>query len=146
MKRFVFWVSCITIGGALAYGLVVVATLLSPFTLASSGSGSTAQMDYSDFVSIMLTGVSLILAALGFVVALIAVIGWNSIGDRVSSLSTKLFTDSLDEDGELRELVRVSLQEGGELYDLVQEEAKDIIYRGVQAIDEDNDVDTDVEE
>jgi hypothetical protein len=69
----------------------------------------------------MLTGVSLILAALGFVVAILAIIGWNSIGDRVSSLAKSFLQDSM--------------KEGGELHNLVKNEAKSIIYRDIEPID-----------
>ena len=143
MGRFISTILAVGIGGVLAYGTVYGISLLAPFTV---NNGNTHQIEYTDLVSIMLTGVSIILAALGFVVALLAFIGWNSIGERVSSLSTKLFHASLTDEGELRSIVRNSLQEGGELYSLVQEEAKEIIYRAVEPIDSEGSDDTDVED
>jgi hypothetical protein len=119
MKSFLTTVAAVAIGGACAYGIVHAAASLSPFTVGSGGANS--QIDYSDFVSIMLTGVSLIVAALGFVVAILAFIGWNSIGDRVSSLAATFLKEAM--------------KENGELYNLVKSEAKAIIYRGVEPID-----------
>jgi len=73
----------------------------------------------------MLTGVSIILAALGFVVAILAFIGWNSIGNKVSELATTFLQDAI--------------KEGGELHTLVKDEAKSIIYRGIEPINTDYD-------
>jgi hypothetical protein len=107
------------VGGAGAYGIIAVASALTPLTVA--GNATRTSIDYADFISIMLTGVSLILGALGFVVAILAFIGWNSIGDRVSSLATSFLKDGLKEGGELRSLIR--------------NEAKDIIFRDIEPVD-----------
>ncbi|MCT8327926.1 hypothetical protein [Albidovulum sediminis] len=119
MKRFVTTVIAVAVGGAGAYGIVHAASTLTPFSVADASPRTS--IDYADFVSIMMTGISLILAALGFVVAILAFIGWNSIGDRVSSLAKTFLQDAI--------------KEGGELHDLVKNEAKSIIYRGVEPVD-----------
>jgi len=123
MKRFVLTVLGVAIGGAIAYGIVAAASALSPFSIVDAT--PTTEIDYSDFVSIMLTGVSIILAALGFVVAILAFIGWNSIGNKVSELATTFLQDAI--------------KEGGELHTLVKDEAKSIIYRGIEPINTDYD-------
>jgi hypothetical protein len=144
MKRFLGTVVAVGFGGALAYGIIQLFVMLSPFSIST---GARHQLEYSDFISLMLTAVSIILAALGFVVALLAFVGWNSIGERVTSLSTKLFHDSLSDEGDLRSIVQDSLQEGGELYSLVQDEAKEIIYRAIEPIRPNgDDDDTDLED
>lgn len=144
MKRFFITTFAVAFGGVLAYGIVQIFVMLSPFSISNEASH---KLEYSDFISLMLTAVSIILAALGFVVALLAFVGWNSIGERVTSLSTKLFHDSLSDEGDLRSIVRDSLQEGGELYSLVQDEAKDIIYRAIEPINSNDDEDdTDLED
>ncbi len=94
MARFFFWVLVIGIGGALAYGIVVAASHFSPLIPMQSGTSPAYTVSYADFISLMLTAVSVILAALGFVVALIAVVGWNSIGDRVSTLAVSFLKES----------------------------------------------------
>lgn len=145
MKRFFVIVLVLAFSGAGAYGIVQAASALSPFSVVNAN--PTTKLDYADFVSIMLTGVSLILAALGFVVAILAIIGWNSIGERVSSLAQTFLKESMSEGGELHNLVKseaqssiyqnmqISMKTGGELHNLVKSEAKAIIYRGVEAVE-----------
>lgn len=107
----------------MAFWIVRVFTELSPLVITDSVDTTSVKIDYADLVAVMLTGVSIVLAALGLVVALIAVIGWNSIGDRVSSLATAF--------------LQKSVKEGGELHELVKQEAKSIIYRGIDPVDPD---------
>ncbi|WP_299507512.1 hypothetical protein [Cypionkella sp.] len=140
MRRFLISVIAYVLGGAGAYSLIHAMSVLKPFAVMGSipvsnlaGTSPVSNVphgidpspvlsiNYADFVSIMLTGVSLILAALGFVVALIAIAGWNSIGERVSSLATTFLKDAM--------------KEGGELHKLVKEEAKEIMYRDIEPID-----------
>lgn len=118
--------------GAVICGLFAYNFLSSISPISIGGpANKTVQLSYTDFVSIMLTAVSIILAALGFVIALLAFIGWNSIGNRVSQSA--------------KEFLRESVKDGGELHRLVKNEAKEIIYKGVQPIDEDYDEDSEGE-
>lgn len=128
IKRFVFWVLAIGIGGALALVLLKFTTYFSPFLVTTSAGSNVLSISYVDFVSIMLTVVTVILAALGLVFAILAVIGWNTIRERVSSLATIFLQNSI--------------KEGGELHDLVQKETQLIMYRGVEPanLPEDDDV------
>lgn len=118
----------VVVGGVILYGI----STMSPLTFSTGHSGSIRQLDYPAFVSIMLTAVSVILAGLGFVIALLAFIGWNSIGDRVSSLATTFLRDAM--------------KEGGQLHSLVKDEAKAIIYRGVEPVDTEYDEDDGTQE
>lgn len=132
MKNLIFWSLAIAIGVAGGIAIASGVSSLSPYTLTNGEASSTTSLEYKDFVSIMLTAVSIILAALGFVVALLAVIGWNSIGDRVSSLAKTYLQDAM--------------KEGGTLHDLVKAEAKEIIYRGVEPVDTDFDEEQETED
>lgn len=109
----------VVIGGAVLYGLYTAA----PIRFVGTSSGSVVQIDYQTFVSIMLTAVSVILAGLGFVIAILAFIGWNSIGERVSVLVTSFLKDALND--------------GGPLHNMVKEEVKDIMYRDISPVDTD---------
>lgn len=109
----------VVIGGAVLYGFYAAA----PIRFISTPVGSVAQIDYQTFVSIMLTAVSVILAGLGFVIAILAFIGWNSIGTRVSKLATTFLKDALDD--------------GGPLHNMVKDEVKDIMYRDISPVDTD---------
>ena len=109
----------VLIGGGLLYGLYAAA----PIRWVSAQSGSVAQIDYQTFISIMLTAVTVVLAGLGFVVAILAFIGWNSIGNRVSALATTFLKDALDD--------------GGSLHHMVKDEVKEIMYGEIQPVDYD---------
>lgn len=127
MKRF-FTISAaaalgVVVGGAMLYALYVAV----PIRWVSTTEGSVAQIDYETFISIMLTAVTVVLAGLGFVVAVLAFIGWNSIGDRVSTLATNFLKDAL--------------AEGGPLHNMVRQEVKEIMYGDIQPIDFDYDDD-----
>jgi hypothetical protein len=120
MVRFLIIVAAVAIGGALAIGLANVISATSPVQIIESS--NRVEISYSDFISIMLTGVSIILAVLGFVIAILAFVGWNTIGERVNGLAISFLQDAIKEDGKL--------------YNLVKDEAKNIIYRGIDPIDE----------
>ncbi|UWR75332.1 hypothetical protein K4L04_12820 [Phaeobacter inhibens] len=107
----------VAIGGAVLYGLYTA----SPIRWVSTPSGSVAQIDYQTFISIMLTAVTVVLAGLGFVVAVLAFIGWNSIGNRVSALATTF--------------LKAELNDGGSLHNMVKDEVKEIMYGEIQPVD-----------
>jgi len=110
----------VALGVILGVGMAALAWSFSPISITRQ-SPSTINISYIDFVSIMLTAVSVILAGLGFVIALLAFIGWNSIGNKVSASS--------------KEFLRESVKDGGELHTLVRNEAKEIIYQGIEPVD-----------
>jgi hypothetical protein len=119
----------------------------SPFVISASSGANTVEISYTAFVSIMLTAVSIILAALGLVFAIVAVIGWNTIGERVSSLATTFLQNSFKDGGDMHKTIgeRVSslattflqnsFKDGGDLHTLVKKETQSIIYKGVEAAD-----------
>ncbi|MGR3618690.1 MAG: hypothetical protein ACU0AX_04270 [Roseovarius sp.] len=121
MKRFLTISSAVAlgvaIGGAILYGFYAAV----PIRFASTPSGSVAHIDYQTFVSIMLTAVTVVLAGLGFVVAILAFIGWNSIGERVSTVATSFLRQGLDE--------------GGALHNMVKDEVKDVMYGEIEPVD-----------
>lgn len=145
MKRFSILALAVAVGGAGAYGIVQAIYRLSPVSVVNSD--PKIEVAYADLISILLTGISLILAALAFVIAILAIVGWNSIGDRVSSLAKTSLQEAMKDGGSLHELVKLeaqsttnrnvqaSMREGGELHNLVKKESKAIIYRGVEPVD-----------
>lgn len=79
-------------------------------------------ISYTDMISLMLTGVTVILAALGFVVAILAVVGWKSI----SSIAAEAAQGAVSN----------SLKDGGELDLALRKEVRDIFkYHGIEAVD-----------
>lgn len=106
-----------------ALGLWELLTNFSPIKF-SSAHKSAIEISYVDFVSIMMTGVSVILAALGFVIAILAFIGWSAIGAKVKETAETFLKNSVDD--------------GGELHEAVRKEAREIYrYLGVEAVDTD---------
>ncbi len=136
MIKFLIQAAAIAVGILVALGVSQALALLSPFTLSQGHAGTLNQIEYSDFIAILLTAVTVVLGALGFVVALLAFVGWNSIQGRVEDQTQHLISKSLQEDGDLKELVKKSLMKGGSLYKLVQDEANRIIYSGIEPVKE----------
>ncbi|WP_417840177.1 hypothetical protein [Tritonibacter scottomollicae] len=142
MRKLLIQTSSIAIGVLVAMAIFHVISLLAPFTLTAGQANFKSQINYSDFIAIILTAVTVVLGALGFVVAILAFVGWNSIQGRVEEQTERVIAESLEENGELKELVKASLKKGGTLYKLVQDEANRIIYSGILPVgpnDEDDD-------
>jgi membrane protein implicated in regulation of membrane protease activity len=116
--------------------LVVVACLLS----ASIGGGisrhwgaSEYTISYADFVQIMLTAISLLITLLAVFLAVLGVIGWTSIEQRVHQ-KTEAYLAKLDE----------GIQRRAE--EAIREKTNAMMYEGVQPIDLDADRDDVAEE
>jgi hypothetical protein len=98
---------------------------------------SSYSLSYADFVSIMLTAVSLLITVLAVFLAVFGFIGWNAIENRVHE-KTKNFLDE-------------EFKEGKSLYNMLETRATEIIYQGIapitpgDAYDQDDDVDPVVE-
>ena len=121
MKRFLTTAIAVALGVLIGGGSLDFLSNASPVQFVSAPTGTTTQIDYQTFISIMLTAVTVVLAGLGFVVAVLAFIGWNSIGDRVSALATTFLKNALDD--------------GGSLHNMVKDEVKEIMYGEIQPVD-----------
>jgi hypothetical protein len=81
---------------------------------------SSYSLSYADFVSIMLTAVSLLITVLAVFLAVFGFIGWNAIENRVHE-KTKNFLDE-------------EFEEGKSLYNMLESRATEIIYQGILPI------------
>lgn len=80
------------------------------------------EVSYVDMVSLMLTGVTIVLAAFGFIVGVLGFLGWKSI--------------TAIADSSARAVVNEAIDDGGRLHKAVLAEARSIIrYSGVEAVD-----------
>lgn len=89
-------------------------------TAVASASRPQVDVQYSDFLSITLTALAIMITILGFFVAAASVIGWNTIENKLRDHSVQYFKDQLAKDGELRT----------ELEQLFT----DIAYKGVEGL------------
>lgn len=60
-------------------------------------------LSYSDFLSITLTALGLMITVLGFFVAAAGVIGWTTLESKLRSHSIEYFQEQLQKDGSLRQ-------------------------------------------
>ena len=96
-----------------------------------------ATLDYAGFITILLGLISALLATLGLGLAVLAVIGWNSISGKVEQTASGVIRSSIS-DGEIKTLIKNSLKEKGPLYEAVRTEARLAMYRGVESVMDDD--------
>lgn len=122
--KFVWWAACLGVAMFLGLALWNFVQDFTPLKISHEKS-SEIEISYIDFISIMLTGISIILAAFGFVVAILAFIGWNSIGLRATSAA------------EVE--VRRAMKNGGQLHETIRQEAREVFrYLGMESINASN--------
>jgi len=88
---------------------------------------SSYTLSYADFVSILLSAVSVLVTLLGVILAVLAFVGWRSITGTVEN-RTKAFLDE-------------GFRDGNALHDLVMKRTREIMYRGITNIDAENEAD-----
>lgn len=100
-------------------------------------------ISYSDLVVIILTAVTVILAALGAVIAVLAFIGWRNIGRTVNEVSRKVIGEALKPEGKIinsvnAEVERVAeryigheLRDGGRVTAIIEKQVESVAYFGV---------------
>lgn len=122
----------ITIIGLVAGGLVllVVAAAIGTFFNANVGR-EAASISYTDFISILLSAIALLITLLALFLGILGVIGWTAISDRVADR-----TEAFLEDG---------FRDGHDLHKLLEDKVKEVMYEGVSQVDG-NAEDEDVEE
>lgn len=88
---------------------------------------SSHTLSYVDFVSIMLTAISLLMTLLAFFIAALAYIGWQSITSKVAT--------------EVRSFLDNGFQEGEALHELFVEQKDRAMFEGVFPVDGEQDSD-----
>lgn len=90
-------------------------------------------MTYSDFISIILTALGVMLTALTIFLGVLAVVGWTSIESKLRDHSISYFKDQLSSEGplraELEELFTEIAYEGIESYKTQQQSNQEEAYR-----------------
>ncbi|MDX2274360.1 MAG: hypothetical protein NW206_02830 [Hyphomonadaceae bacterium] len=107
---------------------------------------SSYTMSYADFVSVMLTAVSLLITLLGLVLAVAAFIGWSAISERVRNRTDEYLLKGFSDGEALSKLLQDKLlayvtkemEPGDPLYEAMEKAAERVAYQGVLEIEPDD--------
>lgn len=84
---------------------------------------SSYTISYADFISVILTAISLLMTLLAFFIAILAYIGWNSIGGKVAS--------------DVKSYLADGFREGQPLHHMLVEQKNKAMFEGILEIDQD---------
>jgi hypothetical protein len=110
---------------------------------AAAQAPSTYSMSYADLVAVLLSAAALLLTLLGFGIAILAFVGWNSIAAHAETVARKSVEESLKKNKPLYKIVasnavdatntflKVQFSQGGEMQRLVTKVAERSTYEGV---------------
>jgi len=110
----------LAVGGVVTLVLCVISGVIGGALTRNFGTSSYT-LSYADFISVMLTAISVLLALVSIFFAVLGVIGWTSI-----SRGVRFRVDEFMVEG---------FKEGGSLRALFEREAEKARFRGVEAID-----------
>ena len=89
---------------------------------------ATATISYADFISIMLTAVSLLMTVLAIFLAVAGFIGWSTIEQKVHDKTEDFLVTGFAKGGRLDRVV----------VDVIERETQRIMFEGVQSVGEDD--------
>lgn len=110
---------------------------------------SMPDLAYQDFLTVIFTGVTIILSMLAVMIGVLAFIGWQGFHSNVERLTQTLIRDGFKQNGDFRKIMRKELRkelgiqikegfdEGGELRQVLKEEVDSIATSGIRSIYED---------
>jgi hypothetical protein len=93
---------------------------------------SSHTLSYADFISIMLTAISLLMTVLAIFLGVLGFLGWTTIEQKVHDKTEEILGNGFKEGGALKEKVEQAIERNTEA----------IMFRGVQPVGEAN-LDTD---
>lgn len=83
---------------------------------------ATHTISYADFIAVMLTAVSLLIALLAIVLAVFGVIGWKSIQDQTHAKT--------------REFLAEGFEKGNPLYAMLRTRVDEAMFQGIESLEE----------
>ena len=91
---------------------------------------------YSDLISVILTAFAVIIALAGIVLAIAAIVGWNSIEGKAMRIAEKSIKDDLDaNDGKLHKTIKDAIRDpSSPLHKTLKTEAQNLGYKGIMGI------------
>ncbi|MCB4859524.1 SLC19 family protein [Sphingobium sp. PNB] len=119
------------VGPALKVAGVVVLCLVSGViggALTRNFGTSSYTLSYADFVSVMLTAVSLLMTVLAIFLAVVGFLGWTTIEQKVHGKTEDFLAKGFEKGGRLDRVV----------VDMIERKTEEIMFRGVQPVGEDD--------
>lgn len=89
--------------------IALMSGILGGFVNHTLSENGARALEYKDFISIMLTGLGVMIAVLAVMLAAMAVIGWRSLEDKLEESASKYFDRKYESGIKLKELVRQAL-------------------------------------
>lgn len=121
------------VSGVLRIAGVVTLCLLSGLVggaLTRNFGTSSYTLSYADFISIMLTAVSLLMTVLAIFLAVFGFIGWNSIEQKVHSKTEDFLGKGFESGGRLDRMVQKRVIQ------VIENKTEEIMFSGIQEVDE----------
>lgn len=118
-------------GPALKVAGVVVLCLASSLAggwLTRLGGVHNYTLEYADFVSIMLTAISLLMTVLAIFLAVVGFLGWTTIEQKVHGKTEDFLAKGFEKGGRLDRVV----------VDMIERKTEEIMFRGIQPVGEDD--------
>lgn len=119
------------VGPALRVAGVVVLCLVSGViggALTRNFGTSSYTLSYADFVSVMLTAVSLLMTVLAIFLAVVGFLGWTTIEQKVHGKTEDFLAKGFEKGGRLESIV----------LDVIETNSMEIMFRGIQPVGEDD--------
>lgn len=108
-------------------GLCLMSGLIGGW-LTRLGNGHDYTLGYADFVSIMLTAVSLLITVLAVFLAVAGFVGWTTIEQKVHGKTEDFLAKGFEKGGRLDRIV----------VDMIERKTEQIMFQGVQPVGEDD--------
>lgn len=89
---------------------------------------SSYSLSYADFVSIMLTAVSLLMTVLAIFLAVVGFLGWTTIEQKVHGKTEDFLASGFEKGGRLDRVV----------VEMIEHKTEEIMFRGIQPVGDDD--------
>lgn len=108
-------------------GLCLVSGIAGGALTRSFGTSSYT-LSYADFVSIMLTAISLLMTVLAIFLAVIGFVGWTTIEQKVQGKTVDFLANGFEKGGRLDRVV----------VEMIERKTAEIMFSGIQPLSEDD--------
>ena len=123
------WIGQATKAG-LVVGLCLASGMLGGAMTRQFGTSSYT-LSYADFISIMLTAISLLMTVLAIFLGVFGFIGWNSIEQKARSKTEQFLDSEFKEGGRLNKMLFIRVVEA------LREKTEEIMFEGIEPIKSD---------